>query len=171
MIPIHITVDHRYSADGIAPTPWESVREIFASSEIYALTTLLPDGMPHTVPISGILDDHGLLFCTGPNEQKARNIAHDPRGSVHIGSTHFFEGVDIVLRGAITRVTDQSTLQHLRDAFIAKYGEFWTFGVGEDALINHHELPAWVFRLVPEVGYSFTRGEQTAQTRYDFPEL
>lgn len=168
MNPIQVSVDDRYSADGIAPTPWEEVREVLASTEIYALTTLLPDGMPHTVPISGIVDDHGFLFCTGPNEQKARNIARDLRGSVHVGSTLFFEGIDIVVRGRIERVTDQPTLQYLAEAFIAKYGEFWTFGVGDEALINHHELPAWVFRLVPDVAHSFTRAEQTAQTRYEF---
>lgn len=168
MNPIKVSVDDRYSADGIAATPWEQVHDVLVSTEIYALTTLLPDGMPHTVPISGIMDDHGFLFCTGPKEQKALNIAHDPRGSVHIGSTLFFEGIDIVVRGRIERVTDQPTLLYLAEAFIAKYGEFWTFGVGDEALINHHELPAWVFRLVPEVAHSFTRAEQTAQTRYGF---
>lgn len=168
MNAVNVSVDGRYSADGIAPTPWEQVFAVLVSTEIYALTTLLPDGMPHTVPVSGIMEDAGFLFCTGPNEQKAWNIAHDPRGSVHVGSPHFFEGVDIVVRGRIERVTDKASLQALADAFIAKYGEFWTFGVGDDALINHHELPAWVFRLVPEVGHSFTRGEQTAQTRYEF---
>ncbi len=168
MKPITTIVDPRYSVAEIAPTPWDEVAAAFAATEIYQLTTLLPDGLPHTVPVTGLLDDAGFLFCTGPNEQKARNLAHDARGSVSIGSPEFFAGVDIILRGKVKRVTDRATLQWVADGFITKYGDFWTFGVGEDALINAHDLPAPVFRLVPSVGYSFTRGEQTAQTRYTF---
>jgi hypothetical protein len=123
---------------------------------------------PHTTPLSGLFDDQGFLFCTGHQEQKTRNIIDDPRGSLHIGSPMFFEGIDIVLRGLFTRVTDRESLTAMIEAFVEKYGEFWRFDLGEDALVNHHGNPAWVFRLVPGVAFSFTRGERTAQTKYEF---
>lgn len=164
-------VDPRYSAEGIGPTSWESVREILSNTEIYGLTTLLSDGMPHTVPVSGVVDETDLLFCTGSHEQKAKNIACDPRASIHVGSVHFFEGIDIVLRGVVERVTDEAGLRHMSTSLISKYGDFWSFDVGEGVLINAHGWPTLVFRLVPQVAYSFTRGQQTAQTRYQFQNL
>ncbi len=162
------SVDHRYSVDDIASTPWSDIERIFAETEIYALTTLLPDGMPHTVPVSGLLGERGFFFTSGPKEQKVQNLIADPRASVHVGSAHFFEGVDIVLRGPVERVTDAETLTWMRDAFIAKYCEFWTFGIGEEVFINHHGWPSWCFLLRPTAGYSFTRSESTAQTKYEF---
>lgn len=168
MNPTTITVDSRYSVEGNPPTPWDEVAGILAGTEIYALTTLMPDGAPHTVPVSGIFDGQGFLFCTGQQEQKTRNIGLDPRGSVHIGSPKFFEGIDVVVRGSFTRVTDRETLTGLIEGFVQKYGEFWRFDLGDDALINDHGNPAWVFRLLPDVTFSFTRGDATAQTKYEF---
>lgn len=168
MNPVRSSVDSRYSAPGIDPTPWDQVEEVLANTEIYSLTTLLPGGEPHTVPVSGLFDTDGFLFCTGPHEQKAVNIAHDPRGSVHVGSSLFHEGIDIVARGRIERITDAETLSSMIESFVEKYGDFWRFGLGEDTLLNSHGNPAWVFRLVPEVAHSFTRAERTAQTRYEF---
>lgn len=168
MTPVRSSVDPRYSAPGIDPTPWERVEDVLVNTEIYALTTILPGGEPHTVPVSGLFDAEGFLFCTGQHEQKAVNIAHDPRCSVHVGSVLFHEGIDIVVRGRTERVTNTETLSAMIESVVEKYGEFWRFGLGKDTLLNNHGNPAWVFRLVPEVAHSFTRAEQTAQTKYEF---
>lgn len=168
MIPVRTSVDSRYSVPDASATPWEQVVRSLEHTEIYALTTIMSDGMPHITPVSGLYDEQGFLFCTGHQEQKCRNIVHDPRGSVHIGSPLFFEGIDVVVRGSFTRVSDQESLAAMIETFVEKYGEFWRFELGEDALVNDHGNPAWVFRLVPDVAFSFTRGETTAQTRYEF---
>lgn len=135
---------------------------------MYALTTLLPDGLPHTTPVIGLWDGEGFLLPTGPHEQKARNLRAEPRASVHIGSTSFSAGADIVLRGGVERVIDTEALAWMRNAFIAKYGEVWTFDVGDGVLINDVGGDCWCFRLAPAVAYSFTRGDRGAHTRYRF---
>lgn len=168
MIPVKISVDGRYSAPHGSATPWDEVAATLAGTEIYALTTLLPDGAPHTTPVTGLFERAGFLFCTGPQEQKCRNLSMDPRASVHIGSAMFFEGIDVVMRGSCQRVTERASLAAMIEAFVEKYGDFWRFDLGEDALLNHHGNPAWVFRLVPDVAYAFTRGDITAQTKYEF---
>ncbi|MCA9834702.1 MAG: pyridoxamine 5'-phosphate oxidase family protein [Thermomicrobiales bacterium] len=165
---IDTRIDSRYSGPLSVPTPWDDLLPLLTATEIYTLTTILPDGMPHTVPLTGAFDDLGFLFGTGPNEQKVVNITNDPRGSVQIGSALFAEGVDIVLRGRIERVTDRITLAWLAETFVTKYGEGWRFGVGSDSLLNADDLPCWVFRLVPEVGHAFVHGERGAQTPYEF---
>lgn len=42
------------------------------------LATVRPDGRPHVVPIWFDLDGEQLLFTTGENTVKARNLRHNP---------------------------------------------------------------------------------------------
>lgn len=168
MKPSSVAIDQRYSSpDAVAPS-WEEVTAALNDAEVYGLTTVLPDGTPHTVPVAGTWTDDGFVFCTAENEQKARNIAHNTRASVHIGSTSFSTGMDVVARGEIFHHTDEESLTRLARAFERKYPEFFSFEVGDGALLNAHGNRAAVYRLQPEAAYVFTRGENTAQVKYDF---
>lgn len=170
MIPSNITVDSRYSAQNVPAPPWEDLAADLVAAEIYALTTVLPDSTPHTVPVAGMWTDDGFVFCTGGYEQKARNIAGNKRASVHIGSTSFSSGMDIVVRGEIIHHTDTESLTRLAEGFEGKYPEFFRFEVTDGALLNAHGNRADVYRLEPEVVHAFTRGENTVQARYAFGE-
>lgn len=161
-------VDSRYSAPGASQPEWESIAQTLADTDVFALTTILPDGSPHTVPVAGTWNDSGFWFCTGEYEQKARNIAHSPRGSVHIGGTDFSSGMDINVRGEVVQVTDAASLTMFADAINEKYPPFFHFSISEGALLNAHESPALVFCIRPEVAHVFTRGESTVQVRYVF---
>lgn len=168
MKPTRIAVDQRYSApDAVAPT-WEEITAVLTDAEVYGLTTVLPDGTPHTVPVAGAWTDDGFVFCTGEYEQKARNIAQHTRASVHIGSTSFSSGMDVIARGEVIHQTDEATLTHLAQVFEGKYPEFFRFEVTDGALLNAHGNRAAVYRLRPDAAYAFTRGENTAQVKYEF---
>lgn len=165
---IHAEIDTRYSApNGVAPE-WDSIAQTLSDTEIYALTTILPDGSPHTVPVAGIWNESGFWFCTGEYEQKARNIAKNPRGSVHIGGTDFSTGMDINVRGEVAQTTDETSLTMLADAITAKYPSFFQFSVTDGALLNAHGNRAVVFCIRPDVAHLFTRGESTVQVKYTF---
>lgn len=168
MKPQTAEVDPRYSAPDAKAPEWDVIAAELTDTEVYGLTTVLPDGTPHTVPVTGAFFADGFAFCTGEHEQKARNLGASPRASVHVGSTQFSEGKDIVLRGDLVQVRDAESLSRLADTFEAKYPDFFRFQVGEDALINAHGNRAVVLRMKPECAYVFTRGANTAQVKYTF---
>jgi len=57
------------------------VRRVLEGTSIAHLATVLPDGSPHTVPLwIGVHDDR-LVFLTGPDSRKARNLRRGARGA------------------------------------------------------------------------------------------
>ena len=60
------------------------VRRVFDGASIAHLATVLPDGSPHATPVYvGTLDDR-VVFFTGPDMRKARNLRRDPRLALSI---------------------------------------------------------------------------------------
>ena len=72
---------------------------------------------PHVTPLVGVWVDDSFAFCTGPDEQKARNLA---------------SGTAVVLEGNAERVTGKAELTALADAYREKYGEDWDFAVDDE---------------------------------------
>lgn len=165
---VHPEIDPRYSSPGTSAPEWESIAETLTSTEVYALTTLLPDSSPHTVPVAGTWNETGFWFCTGEYEQKARNIARRSRASVHIGGTEFGAGMDINVLGEVVKATDEASLTMLADAIAMKYPKYFHFSIANGALLNPHGNRAEVYCVRPEVAHVFTRGESTVQARYTF---
>ena len=52
--------------------------EFVANARVCALATTYPDGRPHVVPVSTVLDLDRLVFATDSDTQKVRNIEADP---------------------------------------------------------------------------------------------
>jgi PPOX class probable F420-dependent enzyme len=63
----------------------DAVRAFLRQRLIARITTIGPDGYPHTVPIWYMLDGDDLVMCTGPESRKVKNIRANPRGAVCIG--------------------------------------------------------------------------------------
>jgi general stress protein 26 len=60
------------------------VRRVLDGTSIAHLATVLPDGSPHTVPLwIGTYGDR-IVFLTGPDSRKARNLRRDPRMALSI---------------------------------------------------------------------------------------
>jgi PPOX class probable F420-dependent enzyme len=62
----------------------EHVRDLFEGANYAHVATLLPDGAPHTVPVWVGLDAGRVVFLTGPESRKARNLERDPRIAISI---------------------------------------------------------------------------------------
>lgn len=60
------------------------VRALLEAPNYAHLATVLPDGSPHSVPLwVGLEGDH-IVFLTGPDSRKARNIDHDARVAISV---------------------------------------------------------------------------------------
>jgi PPOX class probable F420-dependent enzyme len=60
------------------------VRRVIEGTSIAHLATILPDGSPHTVPLWVHARGEQIVFLTGPDSVKARNLRRDPRVALSI---------------------------------------------------------------------------------------
>ena len=64
------------SLDG--SVPWEWAEERLTNSHNYLITTVRPDGRPHTMVVWGIWLDNAYYLSTGATTRKAKNLANNP---------------------------------------------------------------------------------------------
>jgi len=159
-------LDARYSDPGATPVPWSEALEEVREAEIYWLSTVRPDGRPHVTPLIAVWLDGAIHFCTGPAEQKARNLAANPHCTLTTGCHIYAEGLDVMIDGDAVRVLDDVALQSVADEFEAAYGPDWHFEV-RDGAFHHDGGSAHVFRVEPVTAHSYRRGE-FSQTRHRF---
>ena len=130
--------------------PWGHVGERMAAARNYWLSTVKPDGSPHSVPVWGVWVDETFHFGGGRSTRKARNLALNPNVVAHPES-----GEDVVIiEGAAEEVTDPSLQERIDDAYEAKYG-------------IRHGTPVWA--LKPRVVHAWSRFPQDA-TRWVFQD-
>lgn len=161
-------LDARFSSPGASPAPWDEARALLESAEAYWLTTVRPDGRPHVTPLLAVWQDGAMHFSTGPAERKARNLAANPRCILTTGSNTLGEGLDVVVEGEASRVTDETALRRLAGAWAAKYGEGWRFAV-RDCAFHGGGGEAHVFAVAAPRVLGFRKGpEEFSQTRWTF---
>lgn len=156
-------VDRRFSDELAAAASWEAVTSRLTAAEIYWLSTVRPDGRPHTTPLIGVWHDEVLDFCTGPSEQKARNLRSSAHCTVTTGTNSLNSGMDIVLEGPAQRCEDETELTGLAALYRRKYGADWQFDVRDGAFRGQGDI-AWVFRVRPAKVLAFSKGSPFAQT-------
>jgi uncharacterized pyridoxamine 5'-phosphate oxidase family protein len=159
-------LDPRYSDDGVTPPEWAEARRRLEDAELFWVTTVRPDGRPHITPLLALWSEDALYFCTGPTEQKAKNLAGNPHCILMTGCNTLHEGMDLVVAGDATKVSDDAKLQRIADAYVAKYGDDWRFEV-HDGAFHHGPGEAWVFEVAPVTAYGFAKGEYS-HTRWRF---
>jgi nitroimidazol reductase NimA-like FMN-containing flavoprotein (pyridoxamine 5'-phosphate oxidase superfamily) len=160
-------VDFDFSDQTATPTPWQDAIDAFNHAEVFWVTSVREDGRPHQTPLLAVWLDHALYFCTGPGEQKAKNIARNAHVLLTTGSNALSHGLDVVVEGDALRVTDEEHLLRLADAWFAKYGPEWKFEVRDSAF--HQEGEAWVFEVTPLKAFGFHKGTPFGQTTWRFP--
>ncbi|MGY1672279.1 pyridoxamine 5'-phosphate oxidase family protein [Geodermatophilus sp. SYSU D00710] len=165
-------IDPRYGDASAPAPPWADVERLLADAQLYWVVTVRADGRPHAVPLVGVWQD-GFAFCTGAGEQKKRNLDGNPHVAVTTGSTgaHGWDsGLDVVVEGTATRVTDPQELRALAAAWYAKYGDDWHFAVHGEEFVEVSdsggatEGGALVYRVTPAKVLLF--GGPHGQTRY-----
>ncbi|WP_431964849.1 pyridoxamine 5'-phosphate oxidase family protein [Nocardia sp. bgisy134] len=162
-----IELDQRFSSPEATPRPWAEVDGVLAAARMFWIATVRRTGAPHVTPLHAVWHDGGLYFCTGATEQKAKNLAAEPRCTLTTGTDDADSGLDVVLEGRAARVTDESTL--LRLAQLWKERLDWDFGVRDGGFDNGEGTTALVFGVAPDKVLAFGKGESFSQTRYRFP--
>jgi uncharacterized pyridoxamine 5'-phosphate oxidase family protein len=165
--PIATELDSRFSAADAKPTDWNDARRALSEARIYWLTTVRHDLHPHVTPLIGLFIDDTFYFCTGPTEQKAKNIVDNSNCAVVTGCNTYEIGLDIVIEGNAERVIEEARLLELATEFESKYGQEWRFDV-RDSAFHHAGGEAWVYEVAPSKVLGFERGDAAGQTRWRF---
>jgi PPOX class probable F420-dependent enzyme len=116
---------------------WEWAVERLERARNYWVCTTQADGRPHAAPVWGVWHGDGVVFSTSPDSAKGRNLARDPRATVHLES-----GEDVViLEGEVAPVALDTEIAALYEA---KY----------DFKLAGFENEAW-YRLCPAAAYAW----------------
>ncbi|MFF3614930.1 pyridoxamine 5'-phosphate oxidase family protein [Streptomyces sp. NPDC002580] len=172
-------LDARYSsalhprpgAADVTATDWDEARRRLTEAEIFWLSTVRPDGRPHVTPVIAAWHEGVLYFSTGPQEQKARNLAHDGHCALITGRNSLDEGLDLVIEGEAVPVSDPTALEAVIGAYEAQYGAHITspegtfHGIGD----AFRKGDATVFAVAPVTAYGFGRDDGVyTHTRWTF---
>jgi nitroimidazol reductase NimA-like FMN-containing flavoprotein (pyridoxamine 5'-phosphate oxidase superfamily) len=160
-------LDTRFSEPGTQPTSWQDTLEAIKQAQIFWISTVRADGRPHVTPLVAVWLDDALHFSTGSDEQKAVNLAKNPRVALITGTNGWHSGLDVVVEGEAVRVTDPEQLQRLAAAWAQKWDGRWRYSVGEDGF-RHEVGSALVFAVRPAKVLAFAKGS-FSHTRHRFP--
>lgn len=161
------SVDERFSDPEAEATPWPEALGVLERAELYWLTTVRADGRPHVTPLIGVVEDEVFHFCTGLEEQKGRNLAHNDHVALTTGNNAWAKGLDVVVEGQAVRITDDGELQRLAGAWEAKYGSEWHWEVADGMFRHSDGGGAAVFRVEPVKVMAFAK-DPHGQTTYRF---
>jgi PPOX class probable F420-dependent enzyme len=96
------------------------VRRHLDGTPIAHLATVLPDGAPHTVPLWVGTRGEQIVFLTGPQSRKARNLRLDPRVALSLTPVdNPFEPV--IVRGRVVEWIDGDEGWAIIDEIAQKY--------------------------------------------------
>jgi Pyridoxamine 5'-phosphate oxidase len=121
--------------------PWSWAEQRLKKSHNYWITTVKPDGSPHTMVVWGLWQDGRLLFSTGSKSRKARNLAGN--ANCVLCTEHANEA--IIVEG-VAEIADVAA----RRKFLAKYEAKYDFDMGsmKDDILSLKEP---VFAIRPRV--------------------
>lgn len=103
------------SKKGLLPWPW--ARERLEKSHNYWISTVRPDGSPHTMVVWGLWLDGEFLFSTGGESRKARNLALNPRCVIATEKAH----EAVVVEGVVETTTDPRLRKRFASLYQKKY--------------------------------------------------
>lgn len=163
-----VELDPRFSDPAAVPRPWTEVHEQLVDAELYWLTTVRPDARPHVTPLIGLWRGDHAVIISGAGERKVANLESNPRCVLTTGSNSLREGLDVVVEGTASPITEPKELEAIAAAYIEKYGPDWTFTVRDGELRQEHAGRPLAFRIEPVVVFGFGKGEPYSQTRFGF---
>ena len=155
---------------GSPALPWSRARDLLVEGPengTFFLGTVGPDGKPHAAGVGALWCDGDLYFVSGPGTRKSRNLAANPAGTISVA----LRGIDLVLEGEATRVTDGPTLERLA----ALYREDgWPAEVEGDAFTAPYSAPSagpppWhLYRVTFHTAFGVATEEPNGATRWRF---
>jgi general stress protein 26 len=163
-------LDTRYSDATAEPTSWKAAARRLAAAQVAWIVTVRPDGRPHATPMVPVVGPDAAYFHTGTTEVKYANLQANPRVLILAGDTAWEAGLDVVLEGVATRVTDQALLEEVAGLYRARWDGRWRLGVGDGVFVNDEAdaVVSVLFEVRPDKAYGFAKGNPFGQTSYRF---
>jgi len=96
--------------------PWSWAEQRLKKSHNYWITTVKPDGSPHTMVVWGLWQDGRFLFSTGGTSRKARNLAAN--ANCIVATEHAQEA--IIVEG-IAEIADVAARRKFLPVYEKKY--------------------------------------------------
>jgi len=140
--------------------PWKWADDRLKKSHNYWVTTVKPDGSPHTMVVWGLWLERQFLFSTGRQSRKARNLAENPSCVVCT------EKADkaVILEGVAEEVPDVA----FRRKFLALYQRKYAWDMSSfDADILSLKEPIYAVRAKVAFGLDESKSLKAA-TRWQF---
>ncbi|MEU3271254.1 pyridoxamine 5'-phosphate oxidase family protein [Saccharomonospora sp. NPDC006951] len=156
-----------FSSPDAVPTPWEETEWALRRIQKFQLCTVRRDGRPHVTPLLAIWALGAMWFITGDNEQKARNLGANQHCALTAG-TATLTGMDYIIEGTASLVTDRETRETAATAFETAYGWQLTredgtwYQLGDAVRSGKVQL----YRVQPDKAFAFVTGRESSQTRY-----
>jgi len=139
--------------------PWSWAEQRLKKSHNYWITTVKPDGAPHTMVVWGLWQDGHFLFSTGSKSRKARNLAEN--ASCVVCTEHAHEAV--IVEGT-AEIADVPTRRRLLPAYERKY-KFDMSSMKDDIL----SMKEPVFAVRPRAAFGLYEKEFIGKaTRWKF---
>ena len=139
--------------------PWKWAERRLKKSHNYWITTVKPDGSPHTMVVWGLWLDGAFLFSTGRQSRKARSLAENPKCVVCTEHAH---------EAVIVEGTAKLAGVPVRREFLKKYQPKYNFdmaGMEKDIL----SLKEPVFAVRPRVVFGlYEKKFVSSATRWKF---
>ncbi len=158
-----------FSGPDATARPWAHTLDAIRRLQKFTLCTVRADGRPHATPLLAVWAMGGMTFTTGQNEQKAKNLAHNPECIVTAG-TNTLTGDDYVIEGTASMVSDPARLEAIATAFEQSYGWHLTRADG-----TWHGMSEQIrsggtntYLVQPRIIFAFGNGEPFGETRYRF---
>ncbi|HKV77993.1 MAG TPA: pyridoxamine 5'-phosphate oxidase family protein [Candidatus Sulfotelmatobacter sp.] len=138
---------------------WSWAEQRLKKSHNYWITTVKPDGAPHTMVVWGLWLDGRFLFSTGSKSRKARNLAENPKCVVCTENA-----AEAVIVEGIAEVADVAARKKLLPAYERKYK--FDMSTMKDDILSMKEP---VFAVRPRVVFAmWEKHFQSKSTRWKF---
>ena len=145
------------SSKGLLPWSWAEQR--LKKSHNYWITTVKPDGSPHTMVVWGLWQDGRFLFSTGSTSRKARNLAQNPNCVVCTELAH-----EAVIVEGVAEVAEVAARRKMIPVYEKKYD--WDLSTMKDDMLSMKEP---VFAVRPRVVFGlWEENFQDKSTRWTF---
>jgi pyridoxamine 5'-phosphate oxidase-like protein len=139
---------------------------VLRDSEMFWLSTVRRTGQPPVTPLPAVWDAGALHIATGDQEQKAVNLAREPRCVLTTGTNTMNAGLDVVVEGTAVPITEHARLVELAALWKSKLD--WDFAVDETGFTDGQGRHPVVYAVAPEKILVFGKKPFT-QSRVIFP--
>lgn len=159
--------ERNLDGSGAPPIPWDRARERLEEdagiSPTHWLATVCPDGKPHVMPVWTVWVDGAFYFVAGAPTRQSKNLAQHAFCVITVSSS----GLDLVVEGEATKVSDESRLQQIADAYAVQgwhprvhngvfYADDAAPGAGPPPYDVYEVVPVTVFGLGTDESYGVT---------------